>query len=309
MSYFEDLTNYSYFFYENSKNVGWLDKTYTYAKGRVSKEFIDNLWEYMQGNLEKTRGYHNCNLCSVFNKEVFTTTHKGNSVKLGSGEIRVLSENGKISYSAPNLIYHYIVNHEYKPPDEFVQAVLKGPKPGSSQYEKFLSSFREDTLEGKYIKNIHIVQRGGEDDYVEAAREFHTAILQNDLKRVSELINTCEEKITMIIELSKWLYIAASEGKLEAVKYLISSGVKMDVSIPANNPLFGAICRGHVDVVKLLIESGIDTNVKYSNEFMRKMDALALAEQRGQVEIVSLLEERRFEKKIKFFGEDFVVDF
>ena len=37
MSHFEDLTNYSYFFYENSKNVGWLDKTYTYAKEELVK--------------------------------------------------------------------------------------------------------------------------------------------------------------------------------------------------------------------------------------------------------------------------------
>jgi len=164
-------------------------------------------------------------------------------IRLGFAEIRVLSEDGKTSYAAPNIIYHYILEHEYKPPTKFIEAVLKGPKPGLSEYEKFLSSHREYTLHGENVKNIQIAQRGGNDDYIKIAEEVHTAINQGNLKKVIELINSCNEQVTMIIDLSAWLFIAPSEGKLEIVKYLISCGVKMDVSKPANNTWFGAVYR------------------------------------------------------------------
>ncbi len=39
-----------------------------------------------------------------------------------SAEIRVLGKNGK-SYAAPNLIYHYIKDCGYFPPQEFIDAV------------------------------------------------------------------------------------------------------------------------------------------------------------------------------------------
>lgn len=43
--------------------------------------------------------------------------------RCGNGEIRVKSENGTI-YSAPALLLHYIAEHQYKPPEEFISAVL-----------------------------------------------------------------------------------------------------------------------------------------------------------------------------------------
>ena len=38
---------------------------------------------------------------------------------LGSAEIRVFGQNGKI-YAAPNLIYHYMKDCGYLPPQEFL---------------------------------------------------------------------------------------------------------------------------------------------------------------------------------------------
>ncbi len=54
-------------------------------------------------------------------------------LKLGSAEIRVFGNGGKI-YAAPNLIYHYVTVHGYKTPDEFVSALKEGPLPGSKEY-------------------------------------------------------------------------------------------------------------------------------------------------------------------------------
>ena len=40
----------------------------------------------------------------------------------GSAEIRVRGANRV--YAAPELVYHYVVAHQYKPPREFIEAVL-----------------------------------------------------------------------------------------------------------------------------------------------------------------------------------------
>ena len=57
----------------------------------------------------------------------------GEQVELGYAEIRVLGERGKM-YAAPNMLYHYVTVHHYKPPDEFVQALKKGPCPPNEEY-------------------------------------------------------------------------------------------------------------------------------------------------------------------------------
>jgi hypothetical protein len=46
---------------------------------------------------------------------------------LGSGEFRITSSNGA-TFVAPDLIVHYIADHAYLPPQEFLEAVLEaGP--------------------------------------------------------------------------------------------------------------------------------------------------------------------------------------
>jgi hypothetical protein len=52
---------------------------------------------------------------------------------LGSAEIRVFSNEGRI-YAAPNLLFHYVCEHHYRPPKEFVQALRTGPRPPSQAY-------------------------------------------------------------------------------------------------------------------------------------------------------------------------------
>ena len=52
---------------------------------------------------------------------------------LGSAEIRVFADGGAI-YAAPDLIYHYMVVHRYKPPDQFISSLRNGPHPFSKEY-------------------------------------------------------------------------------------------------------------------------------------------------------------------------------
>jgi hypothetical protein len=123
-------------------NVGWLDPAHPYAQGDTSKEFHDRLFEFCGHSVLQTRGCHVCPYCGD-PSSFLTVCEKrlGKELWLGSAEIRVTYE-GK-TYAAPDLIYHYVVAHRYRPPDEFIEAVLKGPLPDTREYEKFIKKFLE----------------------------------------------------------------------------------------------------------------------------------------------------------------------
>jgi hypothetical protein len=62
-------------------------------------------------------------------------------LKLGDAEIIVFGKRGKF-YIAPNMIYHYVTVHHYKPPEEFIQALKDGPYPPGPEYiERLKASF------------------------------------------------------------------------------------------------------------------------------------------------------------------------
>jgi hypothetical protein len=66
-----------------------------------------------------TLGYHQCPFCPAYPAR---ERINGELASLGSAEIRVHGPTAE--YAAPNLIYHYVIAHEYLPPDEFIEAVL-----------------------------------------------------------------------------------------------------------------------------------------------------------------------------------------
>ena len=158
----------------------------------------------------------------------------------------------------------------------------------------------------------------------ELIKEIRTAIKQNHVESVVELIGSDNEILNMVTPFGTWLHDAATHGRLEIVKrlvglgidinrragvfdggalneaasdgqleivsYLLSCGAELDVSESTRNPLFGAIQGGHVEIAKLLIENGIDIHVKYTGQSMKNMDALAFAHEYGRKEIVDLLD-------------------
>ena len=130
--YYPDLSLYTYIRNDEpypTLNIGWLDGSHIYPNGQVSETFLDRLWIYCQSLIYLSLGYHECDFChedlgvSVWNN--------GKQLVLGSAEIRVIGKRG-IAYAAPNMIYHYIVDHQYLPPSEFIQAVLESPLPKES---------------------------------------------------------------------------------------------------------------------------------------------------------------------------------
>jgi hypothetical protein len=114
VTYFDDLTPYIYFHSEEdqpgSVNIGWLDRKRPFPTGKTSKEFRAKLKQLCRRPVKQTRGFLPCYFC------------KGRDRPHGSAEIRVAGA-GKV-YAAPTLVHHYVVAHDYRPPEEFIAAVL-----------------------------------------------------------------------------------------------------------------------------------------------------------------------------------------
>jgi hypothetical protein len=122
--YFNDLSSYTYMSCGsdlNALSVGWLDELHDFPKGSVSERLLTRILALCYKPINQTRGFH----LSPFLKPApfgYPVEFKGKKMLLGSAEIRVQSNKGK-SYAAPNLIYHYVKDCCYLPPQEFLDAL------------------------------------------------------------------------------------------------------------------------------------------------------------------------------------------
>ena len=127
MAYYPDLSPYEYIkgkAKNNVLNVGWLDGKHAFRRGEIDNFLLELILGFCKRAVNRTRGYHLCPLCNdpPFG---FIVERNKERIILGSGEIWIKGEDGKI-YVAPDLIYHYIRDHGYLPPDEFLIAIERG---------------------------------------------------------------------------------------------------------------------------------------------------------------------------------------
>ncbi|MBW8010508.1 MAG: hypothetical protein FVQ83_04590 [Chloroflexi bacterium] len=92
------------------------------------------LWETYQSKHvinDGTRGWHNCELCQG-DDAWYPGGKIGPIIKWNGQELRVrgyghfLVQTSELVYLSPVLILHYILDHSYRPPEEFVEAVNRG---------------------------------------------------------------------------------------------------------------------------------------------------------------------------------------
>lgn len=124
MAYFDDLSHYTYFprYPANYLNVGWLSATSPYSQGTVSDYFLSALEQLVKKPVHFCMGYHDCEFCQILEEIARLNRTPSYQSRLGNGEVHVPGENGK-TYVAPVLVYHYVKEHQYKPPEEFISAV------------------------------------------------------------------------------------------------------------------------------------------------------------------------------------------
>ena len=141
MAYFPDLSPYAYGYYAHPGvvHVGWLDGIHPFPRGHVEPHLIEKMKLLAAKPVELYRGRHLCELCvapAELGKEFLTDRGKpvSNSLwwrwaetRMSNGEIRVTD--GEVTFAAPVLIVHYIEEHGYLPPAQFLKAIEKAAIP------------------------------------------------------------------------------------------------------------------------------------------------------------------------------------
>jgi hypothetical protein len=117
---------------DHVRAVGWLHPDHAYTQGSVPAEFLARLKEFVARSGDSAEalyfgafgGYHTCEFCG--------RSH-------GIGNFGVPS--GSLLFVAPEMVVHYIEQHGYRPPAEFVEAVLRSPLPDSEEYQLITEPF------------------------------------------------------------------------------------------------------------------------------------------------------------------------
>lgn len=129
MTYYKDLSNYTYHsdgIGENVLNIGWLEKGREFnleKNSATSLKLVNQLWKTWENRCVRTRGFHECEFCDGQASPLKLRAPNGNICSIGSAEFRVLGRDGVV-YAAPDMLLHYILEHNYQPPQDFVDSVL-----------------------------------------------------------------------------------------------------------------------------------------------------------------------------------------
>jgi len=109
--------------------VGWLGEEHSFAVGSVDDAFMERLRSHITSAWQPffAAGKHYCGFCP----------HR---LAGGSANIWFPTEDAK--YVVPELIIHYIEFHCYRPPDEFIRAVMNCPPQKSDEFFRMLSRFQ-----------------------------------------------------------------------------------------------------------------------------------------------------------------------
>ena len=97
------------------KAIGYLDGD-NYEKGTVPIGFIEKLKQvFHSGMVGLTLGFHECEFCI---KQRIKNPATSSSTK------HLKDKTNKIEYIFPEMIFHYIEKHNFKPCDEFIKFII-----------------------------------------------------------------------------------------------------------------------------------------------------------------------------------------
>lgn len=106
-------------------NIGWLDKKSNYKNELMDSGIIDKLKKILERErVNLMRGIEYCSLCPrVKGKIHVQNSGTDNELLLGISEIWLPSVDKTKVFASPDLIIHYIEEHLYLPPQEYIDAV------------------------------------------------------------------------------------------------------------------------------------------------------------------------------------------
>ena len=300
---YSDNTYYSRYHFEQAQNIGWVCNQNKRRNVNVSEDFLNHLWLYIQCpfHTQRTYPYH-------------LLMYKNKQMKLGFSEIRVLGKDVLERYAAPDMIFAYIMEGRYTPPVSFEKAVLEGPKPGSVEYNRYLSRYHKAYLWGE--DNETVMQSKILRSYIIEGRNEQVIQMLNQSRETIDIIthegsilNTAilygnwsiaEYSIEADLNINKFsgieLVNAAAQNAFTIVSMLFAKNINLDLASSRTNPLWAAVRNQNIDMVKLLLHYGIDPGLKYSNEFMKEMDVLQLARKINSNPIIEILTSHIYKK-------------
>jgi hypothetical protein len=117
---------------EHVRAIGWLHPDHPYTKGDVPAEFLARLKEFAARSSDSAEalyfgasgGFHTCAFCG--------RSHGVRKFGVPSGDLL---------FVAPERVVHYVEQHGYSPPAEFVAAVLRSPLPDTQEYQVITEPF------------------------------------------------------------------------------------------------------------------------------------------------------------------------
>ena len=125
-----DLSNNCYLASGDTlRAIGWLEAGHRFSVGEAPRDFVAALRSHLADpfGLMDFCGNHQCSLCP------------SGSGPFGNGELIIPSDT--YCYVAPVLVGHYVEQHGYLPPDQFISAVMQSPPQQSAQYFSLLEPF------------------------------------------------------------------------------------------------------------------------------------------------------------------------
>jgi len=134
MAYYPDLSPWSYFGAEEAPklvSVGWLDSEHAIPNGEPDELFVDKLIDLLVKPWAPMYflGYGDCPFCTL---DSYGITYKDKKIVVGALNLFVPADG--FLYADPSMIAHYILAHNYAPPAEFCDAVLRCPPMRSPEY-------------------------------------------------------------------------------------------------------------------------------------------------------------------------------
>ena len=119
---------------EHVRTIGWLHPKRRYSRGTVPADFVARLKEFARLAshcidslyMPICMGFHTCEFCQA-----------------AEGVYNFGVPAGDVLFVAPEMVAHYVEQHSYAPPLEFIAAVMASPLPGTLEYSSAVEGFRQ----------------------------------------------------------------------------------------------------------------------------------------------------------------------
>lgn len=127
--------------------VGWLHPDHSFSQADPAPEFLHKLKEYASRAYASAKalgfgaagGFHSCEFCN----RAHGTTNFGVPA-------------GDRMFFSPEMIAHYVEEHRYAPPPEFIAAIMASPLPGTREYVDAVAPFVERQRASSIIDGVSI---------------------------------------------------------------------------------------------------------------------------------------------------------